>query len=596
MKLRRRLAFHFTYQMIALSVLMLCVLLVLLFFLLKHINNEEMKRNFPAGVLEGIVAETITEDGVVRLAEYWNVLLKESDMWLQVVDTGGQVIHASNTNSDIPEQYSVSQLLEIQESGRLGGYTVNWEMDLAYEEPLLYLLGRVDEKADWLQSWFVRFQENGVVGPEGSVRLGEELARLGGFLHVINGEGEIVQAIGDRSAEKDSYHPLEIIAMQEQPGTYSTSITVYRDQRTGHTWLYHTPRENVANKVSVMQEVIWATVWLMICMLIISLAISFWNGYRYSRPLLLFTGWFERMGRGEYEEVLTPKDRKRVFRRNGKLRMRYKLYKEVIHAFYLMANRLAEAKEERERLDRNREEWMSGISHDLRTPLASIQGYGYMLENAPEEWSKEELREMGTVIREKGDYMLDLINDFSLVFRLKSRIAPQEMSPVDVNELVRRCVLKYVNDATWSKASYTFSGGEGELPVNGNANWLQRLMDNLITNAVKHNPDGIEVEVRVEKRPGWVAITVADQGVGMDEETMANLFERYYRGTNTEESMEGSGLGMSIAKAIVEAHQGQVEVWSEPGRGTAITVLLPEMGDRAWDGADEAAATGLRRS
>lgn len=77
---------------------------------------------------------------------------------------------------------------------------------------------------------------------------------------------------------------------------------------------------------------------------------------------------------------------------------------------------------------------------------------------------------------------------------------------------------------------------------------------------------------------------------------MANLFERYYRGTNTEESMEGSGLGMSIAKAIVEAHQGQVEVWSEPGRGTAITVLLPEIGDRAWDRADEAAATGVRRS
>lgn len=578
MRLRRRLAFHFTYQLIALSILMLFVLLVLLFFLIKHISSEEIQRNFPTGVLESVVNETVTENGVVRLADYWEVLLKESDMWLQVVDMQGAVIHASNTESDVPVKYSVSRLFEIKENGRLGKYTVEWKMDLTYEEPLLYLLGFVDEKADWLQSGFAQYQENGVVRPDGSTMFVEEIFHRGGFLHVINGEGQIVQAFGDRADEKESYHPLEIIAMQEQPGKYSTTITAYRDQSTGYTWVYHTPKDPAAEKVSIMDDVIKGVIMMMTSVLIISLVISIWNGYRYGRPLLLFTGWFERMGRGEYEEVLTPKERKQVFRKNGKLRMSYKLYKEVIHAFYTMASRLAEAKRERERLEKNREEWMSGISHDLRTPLSSVQGYGYMLENAPEEWSKEELREMGTVIREKSDYMLDLINDFSLVFRLKSRIAPQEMAPTDVNELVRRCVLKYINDATWSQASYTFIGEEEALMVYGNAKWLNRLMDNLMTNAVKHNPDGIEVQIRVERRAGWAAIIVADQGVGMDEETKANLFERYYRGTSTEESTYGSGLGMSIAKAIVEAHKGRVEVWSEKGKGTEITVLLPEIG------------------
>ena len=161
--------------------------------------------------------------------------------------------------------------------------------------------------------------------------------------------------------------------------------------------------------------------------------------------------------------------------------------------------------------------------------------------------------------------MLELINDFSLVFRLRSEIRPQERTRLDLNELVRRCVLKYVNDATLD-ANFNYIGGEEALLVDGNAKWLQRLMDNLITNAVKHNPDGVHVEVRVESRPGGAAIVVADQGVGMDEETRCNLFERYYRGTNTEESMDGSGLGMSIAKAIVEAHRGRVSVWSELGR------------------------------
>lgn len=586
MRLRRRLAFHFTYQLIAFSAFMFCFLIVLLFFLIKHISDDEIKRNFPTGVLNSIVTETVTENGEVLLQEQWKLLLQEKDMWLQVVDMDGNVILSTNTAPDVPSEYSVSTLLEIKEERRLGEYTMDWQMDLTYEEPLLYLIGRIDEGSDHLREWYAHYQNGGRVRPEDEAELERELAGLGGYLHVIDREGRVVQAIGTDSDNKVSYHPLEIITMQEQPGTYSTHIAVYRDADSGNTWVYHTPQDGALEKRPMMNELIRVALWTMVCVLVLSLGVAIWHGYRYSRPLLLFTGWFERMGSGAYEEVLTPKDRKRVFRKNGKLRTRFKLYKEVIHSFYKMAEQLAETERERERLDRNREEWMSGISHDLRTPLSSIQGYGYMLENAPQDWSQEELREMGTVIREKGDYMLELINDFSLVFRLRSEIRPQELTRLDLNELVRRCVLKYVNDATLD-ANFNYIGGEEALLVDGNAKWLQRLMDNLITNAVKHNPDGVNVEVRVERRPGSAAIVVADQGVGMDEETRCNLFERYYRGTNTEESMDGSGLGMSIAKAIVEAHRGRVNVWSEVGRGTTITVLLPEASVHEGEGAAE---------
>ncbi|MBU5348514.1 sensor histidine kinase [Paenibacillus lautus] len=586
MRLRRRLAFHFTYQLIAFSAFMFCFLIVLLFFLIKHISDDEIKRNFPTGVLNSIVTETVTENGEVLLQEQWKLLLQEKDMWLQVVDMDGNVILSTNTAPDVPSEYSVSTLLEIKEERRLGEYTMDWQMDLTYEEPLLYLIGRIDEGSDHLREWYAHYQNGGRVRPEDEAELERELAGLGGYLHVIDREGRVVQAIGTDSDNKVSYHPLEIITMQEQPGTYSTHIAVYRDADSGNTWIYHTPQDGALEKRPMMNELIRVALWTMVCVLVLSLGVAIWHGYRYSRPLLLFTGWFERMGSGAYEEVLTPKDRKRVFRKNGKLRTRFKLYKEVIHSFYKMAEQLAETERERERLDRNREEWMSGISHDLRTPLSSIQGYGYMLENAPQDWSQEELREMGTVIREKGDYMLELINDFSLVFRLRSEIRPQELTRLDLNELVRRCVLKYVNDATLD-ANFNYIGGEEALLVDGNAKWLQRLMDNLITNAVKHNPDGVNVEVRVERRPGSAAIVVADQGVGMDEETRCNLFERYYRGTNTEESMDGSGLGMSIAKAIVEAHRGRVNVWSEVGRGTTITVLLPEASVHEGEGAAE---------
>ena len=255
--------------------------------------------------------------------------------------------------------YSVNTLLEIKENRRLDKYTVDWQMELFYEEPLLYLMGRINESSDHLREWYAQFQENGRVrqGDEESLR--NELARLGGYLHVIDREGRVVQTVGSGAETKASYHPLEIMAMQEQPGTYATHIAVYRDAASGSTWVYHTPQDGALGKRPMMNDLIRVALWTMICVLLLSLGVAIWHGYRYSRPLLLFTGWFERMGRGAYEEVLTPKDRKRVFRRNGKLRMRFKLYKEVIHSFYKMAEQLAETERERERLDRNREEWMS---------------------------------------------------------------------------------------------------------------------------------------------------------------------------------------------------------------------------------------------
>ena len=142
----------FTYQLIAFSAFMFCFLIVLLFFLIKHISEDEIKRNFPTGVLNSIVTETVTENGEVLLQEQWKLLLQEKDMWLQVVDMDGNVILSTNTTTDVPSEYSVSTLLEIKEERRLGEYTMDWQMDLTYEEPLLYLIGRIDEGSDHLRN------------------------------------------------------------------------------------------------------------------------------------------------------------------------------------------------------------------------------------------------------------------------------------------------------------------------------------------------------------------------------------------------------------------------------------------------------------
>jgi len=218
---------------------------------------------------------------------------------------------------------------------------------------------------------------------------------------------------------------------------------------------------------------------------------------------------------------------------------------------------------------------MVGISHDLRTPLSSIQGYGHLLESGQFAWNEAELKEMGKVIREKGDFMLELLQDFSLTFQIKNNAERMVLEPIEMNEFVRRSVLRYVNDATIDTAAFSYEEYDEELIIMANPKWFRRMLDNIITNAVKHNPEGTEITVSTGTKGDYAWICVSDNGQGMDEDTRSNLFERYYRGTSTDETTDGAGLGMSIAQAIVIAHKGQIRVESEPQQGAKVIMKFP---------------------
>jgi len=577
MRIQRRLAFHFAYQLIFYSLLFFAIFMLLIFWFAQNMTQKEVERNFPIGILDSLISEAPYDKNSIVLSDKWMKLLKERNMWIQVVDRKGHVVFGLNAGDSLPTDYSVAQLLEIQETRQFGDYFVQFQLDQVTKDPYLYLLGYKNTAQKQLNAWFKSYQEGGIVRQDRLPELEQRLKETNSYLQIVNLEGEIVQAVGQADPASMQLQPLDVISMQQSPGNYNTSIVVYRDPSTSMSWLLHTPitDRTIVNRPPILEQMVRIFVWLAVCVLLLSVGVSIWHGYRYGRPLILFAGWFERMEQGLYDEVLTPKDKRRVFRRNGKLRIRYRLYGEVIQAFYKMAERLAYTEKERNRLEKAKQEWMSGISHDLRTPLSTIQGYGYMLESAPEQWNEQELRLMGTMIREKGDFMLELITDFSLVSQLKQEVPAMDKQDVLLDELVRRSVIKYVNDPTMTGSEFIYEGEEISIPIKGSMVWLQRLIDNLLSNAVKHNPPGVTIVATAGMMNDEPYIRVSDNGRGMDEETQQNLFKRYYRGTNTEESSAGSGLGMSIAKMIADAHDADIEVISALGAGTSITIRFP---------------------
>ncbi|MDC7772205.1 sensor histidine kinase [Priestia megaterium] len=581
--IKRRLTFHFSFQFIAVIACVCSILFCALIFLGYYLTKQDIKRDLPSGSLSVLTTDTTVKNGKANVSEDLAKQLKQEGLWYQVLNKQGKVIGEINSPKDLPHQYGLSELLEMDKTKKFRGYSVVTELDTFLTTPTYYILGYKSDLKDQLYAMYVNYNKEGVPPKSDIPLIKKALKEKNASLQILNDKGDILASIR-MSKEKTRYDPLEIISRKIEQDKYDSTATVFHDSKKKVSWIFYTPN----NYHSITDESIIRTAWMIsiivaISVLIATITFSIWNAFRYGGPLLLFTSWLGRMGSGNYSEVLTEKERKRVFRKNGKVRLQYRLYSEVITAFYEMAEQLSLAEKERKQLETTREEWMTGISHDLRTPLSTIQGYGHMLESGHYNWNEEELKEIGQTLRDKSEYMVELVEDFSLAFKLKNNVVVLETKKVDVHQLLQHIVLKFVNDRTIENVHFSYVPAHLQPFIQADPRWFERMLDNLIFNAIKHNPKNTTITISTAIKSDRVLITIQDDGIGMDEETQKNLFDRYYRGTNTTEKTEGAGLGMSIAKAICELHKGHIKVRSTLHEGTAIILHLPLSADQQPD-------------
>ncbi|MDU5946473.1 MAG: ATP-binding protein [Paenibacillus macerans] len=171
-----------------------------------------------------------------------------------------------------------------------------------------------------------------------------------------------------------------------------------------------------------------------------------------------------------------------------------------------------------------------------------------------------------------------LIEDFGLTFRLKNDALPLRLEP---NDLVRmtRDILKQLQSLPESAdKTFSFETNCGRIPLDLDPGYMQRALENVIANSIKHNPPGTTVKITVnEEREagGRVRIGIEDNGAGMNQETLVRLFERYFRGTNASSDSSGTGLGMAIARQIILAHGGEIDINSRLGQETVCMITFP---------------------
>ena len=235
---------------------------------------------------------------------------------------------------------------------------------------------------------------------------------------------------------------------------------------------------------------------------------------------------------------------------------------------------LARQNEQLREVDRLKDDFVAMVSHELRTPLTSILGYLELLRDDAGE-PMEDREEYLHVIGRNAHRLLSLVGDLLFVARVDAGGLQLEIDEVAVSTLARESVEAQRPRADAGDVTLRLSESDPG-PVQGDRARLGQLLDNLVSNAIKFTPPGGWVELRVLSENGRVVIEVADTGMGIPADEQARLFEPFFRAsTATAGAIQGTGLGLTIARAIVDAHGGSIGVESEEGAGTTFRVELP---------------------
>ena len=236
---------------------------------------------------------------------------------------------------------------------------------------------------------------------------------------------------------------------------------------------------------------------------------------------------------------------------------------------------LRDVTRERE-LDEMKSQLLSTVSHELRTPLASIKGFATTLLRRDVEWDEDSRREFLSIIDDESDRLSELIGNLLDMSRIEAGTLRVEVEPIDLGALV---------DET-SEAFQMMDGGQRfrvdqppRLPqVLADPRRIRQVLRNLVENAVKYSPGGGDIVISARARPDQVEVSVSDQGIGIEAEDLDRIFDRFYQvDSASTRKVGGSGLGLSICKAIVEAHGGQIWVESEPEVGSTFHFTLPSI-------------------
>lgn len=433
-----------------------------------------------------------------------------------------------------------------------------------------YIFGITEPEGLSLASWPERFTDNFSIWMEndnGEIKIEEigleRLDEYGLWLQVIDETGQEVFCHNKPLDYPARYSASELISLPVSDYGQGNTVFVNSYENSGETWNYligfpyaigkHMLYYNGENVGRLSPLFRMGILFILCSILLLVICYGFW-----------LTRHLGRIAKGIGDismRIYAPLTEKGVF--SGIYGALNKMDEEIRHS--------DEAQQDTERI---RREWIVNITHDLKTPLSPIKGYAELLMENPA-IDNETVQEYGGIILKSANHTEKMIDDLKLTYQLDSGAVPYCPQAVRLVRFLRELVIDIVNDPAFTNRSIEFKSNIRECEVCLDVDLFRRAVNNLIINALTHNPPETKVTIRIdtdsEKR---ILIHISDNGIGMGDKEQSEVFGRYYRGTNTKEKPEGSGLGLAIAKQIITLHDGSIDVKSKLGEGTCFTIVL----------------------
>ncbi|WP_340400994.1 HAMP domain-containing sensor histidine kinase [Paenibacillus sp. FSL H8-0079] len=581
MSIRRRLMTRFIGMLAGAVVLIILLGSIATYWVVQKVNEVNLVDDFAANGLDQLIntAEIMPDDTI----QYDPELLKQVDKnqgWLQVLDEQGYAIDEYHTPADVPNHYKPGELIAYWESQKPFPYQIVMLIREKNGKDFTLLYGERNPAKSLMNN--IRSDlalTNGKLNLQPDQQ--EALRVANAYLQILDPSGRELSSYNKPAMGVPTEYTIQELVLQVRyPSRSGLSVATWYDEQSETTWLISIPVDPAASSDQNPYNFILepALVVLIVSIIMLLILLAFWYANRFGSPMLHMLQWLQRLERGQYEEPTGAFGVPRSQRRNGKWKRKYHVYAEVLRSMQALSHTLEQDEELRKQTESLREEWIAGITHDLKTPLSSIQGYAHMLEADKYSWTEEEVREFAGIMLDKSMYMDRLVNDLAMTYRLRSGGYQPVVEETDVNTLLHDLIQRAERNPAYGEGRILFQ--PSEMPVYGLVHIpsFERIVDNLTANALLHNPpeSTLIVSVHSGKQADEFSIQFADNGRGMDSETVWKLFERYYRGTDTGTSDVGSGLGMAVTKGLIEAMKGRIEVQSTPGEGTIIRLIWDE--------------------
>ena len=287
--------------------------------------------------------------------------------------------------------------------------------------------------------------------------------------------------------------------------------------------------------------------------MILALALSIWMAHWVSKPLMRMADATRKVSSGGYAKV-TDEGPDEV--------------RSLGQAFNRMISQVASSQ-------KSQKDFLANVSHELKTPLTSIQGFSQAILDGTAR-SSDELTNAANVIHTEAERMHRLVVSLLDLARLEAGTVVMEKASVDLDPLLKKVIEKFEPQAQDAKIALSYTC-QGILKMLGDADRLTQVFTNLVDNAIKNTPEGGFVRLGAVGEAGHIKVKVQDSGKGIHPDEVGRIFERFYQVDKSRASASGrgTGLGLSIAKEIIQAHGGIIVVSSQPGQGTLFVVKIP---------------------